>query len=360
MAPFRWWDGRVWTANLAIPNATRRPRLPAWLSVPVLVGGLLLIPFVAYAVATTPVVLLLSLVPVAIVGPVLLWLDRVEPEPRASRLHAFLWGATIAILVAGTVNSLVAVFVSEAAAAVISAPLVEETMKGLAVVWAVRRREVDGVVDGLVYAGWAGLGFAVVEDIEYLLVASEDGVLAETFLVRALVTPFAHPLFTAWIGLAIGLAVAKGRRIFPTALWGWALAVALHAGWNGSLVAAVAFGSEAIIALAALVFLAIFIGSIVMVVAVRRREKRRLVEALPMLAMRYHLSPHEVQIYVDWTHLLAARRSLPRRHRRQFDDVHAALSRLAALHARPGVIDRADEERLVTQLQHARRAFAAG
>lgn len=368
IAQFRWWDGRAWTANIAhghghvqapatAVGGARTPRLPAWLSPPILWGGLLTIPLVIFAIATDPAAFGLSLVPILIVAPALMWLDRVEPEPRSSRLHAFLWGATISIVVAGTINSIVAVSVSEAAAAVVSAPLVEESMKGLAVLYAVRRLEVDGVIDGLVYAGWAGLGFAVVENMEYFLVASEEGVLAQTFVARALLTPFAHPLFTAWIGLAVGLAVARGRRVFPSAIWGWMIAVALHAAWNGSIVAAIELDDDRIVLVAAGVFVLIFLSTVIMVVTVRRREQRRVVEAIPMLTMRYGLRPGEIELYNDWHEVLRARRQLPREQRRQFDEVHGALARLAALHARPGGIDRIDEERLVSQLEDARSAF---
>lgn len=368
MAQFRWWDGRAWTANIAHGHGNaqapspavgglRKPRLPAWLSPPVLSSAFLVIPLIVFAIVVDGAAFALSLVPILIVAPVLIWLDRVEPEPRSSRLHAFLWGATISILVAGTINSIVAVSVSEAAAAVVSAPLVEETMKGLAVIYAVRRHEVDGVVDGLVYAGWAGLGFAVIENMEYFLVASEEGVLAETFVARALLTPFAHPLFTAWIGLAVGLAVARGRPPFPSAIWGWLIAVGLHAAWNGSLVAAVELDDDRIVLVAAAVFFLIFVSTVLMVVTVRRREQRRMIEAIPMLSMRYGLRPGEVQLYSTWREVLKARRQLTREQRRQFDEVHAALARLAALHARPGGIERVDEERLVSQLEEARGAF---
>jgi hypothetical protein len=39
------------------------------------------------------VAVLAGLVPLAIVLPVVAWLDRVEPEPRASPTHALMWGA---------------------------------------------------------------------------------------------------------------------------------------------------------------------------------------------------------------------------------------------------------------------------
>jgi len=72
---------------------------------------------------------------------------------------------------------------------------------------ALRRREVDGVTDGIVYAGWVALGFAVVEDMTYFSLTSIEGDLLPVFVVRAILTPFAHPLFTFWIGLALGRAV---------------------------------------------------------------------------------------------------------------------------------------------------------
>ena len=362
-APFRWWNGHAWAANVAPSRGggggeQRRPRLPAWLSVPVLVAGGLAVPFVVLSVVLEPIVLALVLVPLVFIVPVLVWIDRLEPEPRASRLHAFLWGATVAILGAGVVNSIVLVSYGETATAVISAPLVEETLKGLGILWAVRRREVDGVVDGIVYAGWVAAGFAMVENVEYFLVASEDGVLAETFVVRALLTPFAHPLFTMWIGLAVGLAVARGSRLPWAAWWGWLIAVGLHAAWNGAIVASVDAGDDRIIAVGAVAFVAIFASSIVLVTVLRRRERTAYLAAMPYVTQRYGVTTEEVGMFGSWAEMLADRRRLPRANRRPFDDLHAALARLAALHARPGTIDPVDEQRLFQQLTDARTALA--
>ncbi len=316
-----------------------------------LAAAVLVVPVVAFAAATAPQSVLLAVVPLAIVVPVLVWLDRVEPEPWSSRLHAALWGATVAVAVAGVVNTVVAVTVGEAAAAVVSAPLVEETMKGLGVYWAVRRSEVDGVVDGLVYASWVALGFAAVENVQYFWIASEDGTLAQVFVLRALLTPFAHPLFTAWIGLAIGSAVATGRAVVPRAVLGWLVSVSLHLAWNGSLVAAAATGQALIVGLAALVFVAVFVGTAVMAASVRRRERERLLAAVPHLAVRYGVSPADAALFASWRTLLRARRALPRADRRRFDDLHATLARLAALHHRPGGIDPRTEARLVARLR---------
>lgn len=350
IAPWRWWDGGSWSAAVGGGPASggrRKPRLPAWLSWPVLVAGILTIPIVGIVVFASPISIALALVPFVIVLPVLRWLDRVEPEPRQARLHAILWGATVAVLVAGTVNSIVAVTVSETAATVVSAPLVEEFMKGLGIWMALRRLEIDGVSDGLVYAGWVAVGFAVMEDVQYFLVAADDGVLAQTFVLRALLTPFAHPLFTAWTGLAIGAAVARGRRVLPSAGLGYACAVALHASWNGSLTLATGDAGAWVILGAIVVFVGVFVVTGVMVIRMRQRERARFVASVPVIAPRYGITVEQGMVFTDWQGLLRTRRSLPRSQRRRFDRQHAALARLVALNARPGGPPAADEARLL-------------
>lgn len=355
---FRWWDGTAWTANVATPKGAehrRRPRLPAWLSVPVLVGALAVTPFVVVAALSEPLAVLLTLVPLAIVIPVLVWIDAVEPEPWSGRLHALLWGATISVLVAGTVNTLVAVNLNETLAIVVSAPLSEELMKGLGVLVMVRRREIDGVMDGLVYAGWVALGFAMTENVQYFVSASEDGVLAETFVARALITPFAHPLFTAWTGLAVGRAVMRGGNIKWAALTGGTVAMGLHAAWNGSLVASQRVGGG-LLAVAALVFVGIFVGTIIMLVKVRRAEQQRYVQGVGHVMMRYSLAPGTVPITSSWRELKAIRSALSTEHRRLLDRRRSALARLVALHARHTPVDAADESRLLAQLAEANRS----
>jgi RsiW-degrading membrane proteinase PrsW (M82 family) len=360
VAAFRWWDGRVWTPHAVsptpAPGAATPPRLGSWLSVPVVVGLLLVGPVLGTLLVTSPEIAALALVPLVFVVPVLVWTDRLEPEPRAARAHAFLWGATVAIVVASVVNGVVLATVGEAAAVVGSAPVIEETMKALAVVVAVRRGEVDGPVDGIVYAGWVAAGFAVVENVEYFLTASSDGVLEETFVLRALLTPFTHPLFTAWAGVAIGRAVVRGRPL-GTAWWGVAVAMALHAAWNGSLVAFSDQEDTTLLAGAAAAFVGIFVLSVVLLAYVRHDERRDYVAAAPAMAERYGIPAGEVGTFATWRELLAARKRLPKPARQRFDDLHAALARLAALHARSQPVDPAVESRLVGQLETARRAI---
>lgn len=362
VAAWRWWDGASWTPHVhAGPES--KPRLPSWLSVPVLLGtiatSLSMIALLVYSTEPTLIGAGLGLVPLVIVLPVLAWLDRVEPEPWSSRIHAVLWGGMVAAFISGVVNTIVALEAGEAWAAVVSAPVIEEVTKGIGVYWALRRKEIDGVMDGIVYAGWVALGFAVIEDILYFADAFEADALIQVFVVRALLTPFAHPLFTAWTGLAIGLAVARRQSVLANAIWGLGLAIACHGAWNGSLTYATETGNAAAIAIAAICFVALFFGAVITVILMRRNEQKRFVELVPYLAQRHGLTAEEVGVFGNWQRMLQTRRTLPRDQRPHFDRVHAALARLALFYRRRGSTDPATEQLLASQLQQARSAQVA-
>jgi RsiW-degrading membrane proteinase PrsW (M82 family) len=331
--------------------------LPSWLSVPVLICSVLtvlaLLALLIIQTDSTLIALVLGLVPLAIVFPVLSWLDRVEPEPLGARIHALLWGATVAGFVSLVVNTAVGFQLGETWAAVVSAPIIEEITKGLGIYWALRRREVDGVMDGIVYAGWVALGFACIEDVTYFANAAELGNLAEVFVIRALLTPFAHPLFSAWIGLAIGLAVARRQSVALNAAWGLGLAIASHATWNATLIYTDETGGLAALAVVAFCFVALFVAAAITVVLIRRSEQRQFVRLIPLLAQRHGLTTGEVGVFGDWQRMLATRRALPRSQRDAFDRMHAALARLALFHRRGGD-DPGTEQMLSTELTRAR------
>lgn len=347
----------MWTARVQSGTAATKPVLKSWLSVPVVVGTIVTTVGIALMIAAIPgralLAIGLGLVPLAFVLPALGWLDRVEPEPWASRVHALLWGATVAGSISAVVNTAVSYRFGDAWATIASAPLVEEATKGLCIYWAVRRKEVDGVMDGIVYAGWVGLGFAVVEDFSYFAQPTELGDLLGVFFGRAIATPFAHPLFSSWMGLAIGLAVARRQSIALNALWGYGLAVACHATWNSSIIYMTETGDTTILLAAMVWFVLLFAAAALTVALIRRHEQRRFVELAPDLARRYGLSPNQVAVFADWRRLLTTRRSLPRSQRANFDQVHAALARLALYHRRSGPPEPDVEEVLAGQLQHA-------
>src|SRR4029077_3105243 len=140
------------------------------------------------------VVLLLSGAPGALVvglvlaafpvGPLIacyMWLDRYEPEPRSLLVLGLGWGAFVATsgaLVLQLFDSVIFETTDNFAATVV-APVTEEAAKGLFILLLLiyRRNELDGVLDGLVYAGMVGIGFAFTENILYLTSAymGDDG-----------------------------------------------------------------------------------------------------------------------------------------------------------------------------------------
>ncbi|WP_437707789.1 PrsW family glutamic-type intramembrane protease [Sorangium sp. So ce448] len=173
-------------------------------------------------------------------------IDRYDPEPWWCLLMAFLWGALAATGFSILINTGVHIGVSsnfgepagELVSASVSAPFAEELFKGLGVFgfFYFLRREFDGIVDGIIYATFCALGFAAVENVLYYARASMQGsdVLAGTFVLRGVFTPWLHPLFTSMTGIGFGLARESSKTWVRAAapIGGYLLGVALHAVWN--------------------------------------------------------------------------------------------------------------------------------
>jgi len=252
-------------------------------------------------------------------GPVIgcyLWLDRYEPEPRSLLLLGLGWGAFIATSAAIFLQAFDAFAFgpSEAIESILVAPVTEEAAKGLFVLLLLlyRRAELDGILDGIVYAGMVGIGFAFMEDILYLSQAyiGEDGRTGgiedavALFIVRGIASPFAHPFFTAFIGIGIGIAVSsrsRSVRVLAPAL-GFLGAVGAHAGWNASLLIN---GGSGAMAAYFLLMVPAFLVMVGFAVWARRREGVLLAAALTDCAGRGFLDAREV----PWLTRIPARKA---------------------------------------------------
>ena len=282
-------------------------------------GALAILAILALSGAPGTVVLATALAAVP-VGPIVacyLWLDRYEPEPRTLFAAGLLWGgfvATAAAILLQGVGGVVGGFDDRQTLEIV-APVTEEACKGLFLLlllwW--RRAELDGVLDGIVYAGLVGVGFAFTENILYLAAAYDgiDGMgpggteaVTATFVMRCLVSPFAHPLFTTFMGIGVGIAVnartASGRMLWPAA--GYLVAVVAHAIWNTST--SLGLGH---FVLAYLVLMApALIGVVALAIWSRRSERRMLASALTDAAHRGLVPATDIGWVVD---LSARRRS---------------------------------------------------
>ena len=299
---------------------TRRQGVAFTVVVTVLVALGALPMLLILALSGAPGTLLLATVLAALpVGPLVgcyLWLDRYEPEPKSLLALGLLWGgfvATAGALLVQGIGGLV-VGVSEVASLVVVAPITEEAGKGAFLVlllW-LRRAELDGILDGIVYAGMVGIGFAFVENILYLAAAYDgtDGMgpggteaVTATFVIRCLFSPFAHPLFTTFIGIGVGIAVTSrsGAVRFLAPVGGYVLAVLAHGLWNGSTV----FGLGSFVAVYLVLMVPALIGMFALAFWARRAEQRMLGAALGDAAQRGLLPATDIAWVVD----LRARRT---------------------------------------------------
>jgi RsiW-degrading membrane proteinase PrsW (M82 family) len=189
--------------------------------------------------------LLFGFLPAFVYAGLVYWLDRYEKEPKVLLGGVFIWGALVAAGGAFFINTLLGLGVylfsdSEKFTAITTsvfiAPIVEETLKGLAVlvVYLAFTSEFDSILDGIIYAAIAALGFAATENVYYIynlgfVKGQYNGLLAITF-VRVFLVGWQHPFYTAFTG--IGLAITRMNRdpkIKITApVVGWSIAIVLH------------------------------------------------------------------------------------------------------------------------------------
>ena len=308
-------------------STVRRDSAAFTVTVTVLVGiggvVMLLILALSGAPAITFLAVVLAALPVVPLVLCYLWLDRYEPEPRRLLALGLLWGAlvaTVAAILVGGIGGMVVPVTEEQSLAIV-APVTEEASKGLFLLlllwW--RRAEIDGILDGIVYAGMVGIGFAFTENILYLAAAynGSDGMgpggvvgITTTFVLRCLLSPFAHPLFTAFTGIGVGIAVgarSPALRVLAP-IGGYALAVLAHGLWNGSTI----FGAGGFFGVYLVLMVPAFAGLVTLGVWARRSESRMLTAALADAAARGLVPATDIGWVVD----LRARRTA-RQHAKQ-------------------------------------------
>jgi RsiW-degrading membrane proteinase PrsW (M82 family) len=371
-----------------------QPRLPAfWLYVVLLVvTGIVAVAEQAVFRDASPDGFALSWVLLAIyalpVFAVVYVLDLYEREPLSLMVAAFLWGAVVATTLSAVANGgwgLVVARVGgpEFAArwtAALTAPFVEETMKGLGVVmiYLIARDEFDDVLDGFVYGAVCGLGFAIVEDVVYFAVAFGGGIggVLQGFFVRVVASGlYSHVLYTGIVGMAVGVVVSRrstasrGRRLAQAAGL-CAVAVFAHFLWNSPVLDL--FPSEpwagtdwlmipvatAVKGLPLLVFVALA------VVLARRRERRWLHDALATEVGGEGISADELRLLEEPRLRRGARRAMRRRagaraasllHRLQREQVNLAM--VASRAADPSDPALTQQRNLCRSLRDALRAI---
>jgi len=186
-----------------------------------------------------------GILPMLLYAWFLYYLDRYEKEPFLLLLSMFSWGALIAAGAAFLINSFTSLGIyfitqnqlaSQIATSMLVAPLVEETLKGSAIllVYLLFKPEFDSPLDGIVYGGIAGLGFAASENAWYIhqFGYQQTGLrgIFEIAFVRVILVGWQHPFYTAFTGLGLALSRQSKQEFWRWSLpfLGWSFAVAFH------------------------------------------------------------------------------------------------------------------------------------
>ncbi|MGP9695540.1 PrsW family intramembrane metalloprotease [Brachybacterium sp. AOP25-B2-12] len=194
----------------------------------------------------------IALLSLLVITGVIVLADRWDPQPLPLLLIAVFWGAAIAVSISFVLNTLFGMVVFSAtgdssiadfAGSVFSAPIVEETSKGLGLVLLalLARRAFNGPLDGLVYGALIGGGFAFVENILYYMRVAEAGLgftdSIPMIIVRGVIGIFGHSIYCSLTGVIMGLVLRKWGTVpgiisFLVATWP---GMFLHAFWNGGV-----------------------------------------------------------------------------------------------------------------------------
>ncbi|MCT2589554.1 PrsW family intramembrane metalloprotease [Streptomyces sp. N2-109] len=283
--------------------------------------------------------LVLAVLPVPLLVAAFRWTDGVEPSPWRNLAFAFAWGACAATLIALLANTFATAWLADSAlsdspghadtlGSTVVAPVVEETAKAASILllFVFRRRDFTGVLSGIVIAGITATGFAFTENVLYLgsaygqdtafggPYALHESATATTFFVRVVLSPFAHPLFTALTGVAFGIAAVLPHRRRATRvllpLVGLLTAIVLHAVWN----AAASGISLPFLGVYALFMLPVLGTLTWLAVWSRYNELRTIRRTLPSYAAAGWLSPPEAWGLASMRARAHARRLARRAH----------------------------------------------
>lgn len=303
------------------------------------VGGVV-VSFGAGDVAGAGMSFLFALIPLPLLWVSYWWLDRYEPEPRRYLFAAFVWGGVVAVAIALSLQIWVdnTFDLSQDEMASFIAPITEEPAKCLFLLltFARARRVIDGFLDGLIFAGLVGIGFAFVENIGYYALSylgSDDikidgpAGVTTTFIVRGVFSPFAHPLFTSAFGIAIGLAVTRKSKLAKVAITvlGLAASIGLHMMWNASL----SFGGGAGFLLMYVALGAVLLCVAVLAIIVRSKQIRILEQSLSYVAQRGWIHPAEIPYLSRFTYRKAARRYALQHHGKEASKIVKRYQQLA-------------------------------
>jgi len=252
----------------------------------------------------------LACFPLALVFGCLVWVGKWNSKPWGLRIAAFVWGgagAVLLVLLTTTlVNKILGAPTTELISSSIQAPFIEEFSKGIAilVIALFLRKNINGPIDGIIYIASIAAGFAFTENILYLSSSyAQHGMqgITQTFFLRAVMSPFAHVVFSLPMGLMVGLARSRGlSRVKLILLWFaiYPLSVTLHGLWNAS--STVLTSSESWFLFYGLLEFPLFAIAVVVVILLRVQEAKLTFRRLTEYGHAGWFTAMEVDTFATW------------------------------------------------------------
>ena len=269
---------------------------------------------------------IVALIPLLVIIALVRWIDRWEPEPILFYVLSLGWGAGVSVYLAFEGNKWwgnemkkwlfenrqlsdrdggipyikgddgIALLYDILRTAV-GAGVIEEGVKGLGLLlmFIFLKKYINGPIDGMIYGTLIGAGFAFTENILYFATAdvknnfikqagmdASQDVLGQTIVIRAVASPFVHPICTAITGLLIGLAATQRLSwlfVLPLGLAGYAMAAGLHASHNFSGIIRIAEDTWTRI----LIQIPVYISAIAMIIVVKNLQRTTVKRGIRLL-----------------------------------------------------------------------------
>jgi protease PrsW len=203
------------------------------------------------------IAVIVALLPVTAFLLILFLFDSFKLVPRLMLLRALASGAAaalVALVLHTWVFGLIGLDTRTFARYV--APVTEESLKALCLLYPLRRGHLGFLVDAAIVGFAVGAGFALIENLEYLHTLAEPRLWV--WLVRGFGTAVMHASATAIVAVtAKALFDRYPARGLLVILPGWAIAVGLHATFNRALVSPL-LAAAVLLLVVPLVVLAVF------------------------------------------------------------------------------------------------------
>lgn len=268
---------------------------------------------------------IVALIPLLLIIALVRWIDRWEPEPILFYVLSLGWGAGVSVYLAfkgnkwwgnemekwlienrqlsledGGIRNIKGdggPLLYDILRTAVGAGVIEEGVKGLGLLlmFIFLKKYINGPIDGMIYGTLIGAGFAFTENILYFATAdvknnfikqagmdASQDVLGQTIVIRAVASPFVHPICTAITGLLIGLAATQRLSslfVLPLGLAGYAMAAGLHASHNFSGIIRIAEDTWTRI----LIQIPVYISAIAMIIVVKNLQRTTVKRGIRLL-----------------------------------------------------------------------------